>query len=327
MNLHTVGWLLTLFLLCVNLPAQSLTEWETRYNAALTAYQQQRQKLDSLRSALDQQVAGIDQEKSAARPDRNRLSRMMSGALAISRSLKRQQQTLDSLENEIEKLRNTLYVRYSARIDSLKNLEQQSSGTQQSELQRQILSYMGKKLLMSPHVQTLSIDPAKVLALKVSTPKDSLEQAIYQDFLRRALREVNARLQSINRTRQEVATLVRLEKKSRQFLEEIGSETNPAVLSSSLNRAQSENRAVFLSNNAEVAATQRASLETLSLLLKQLTVLRMQESPSPNLRAFSAEARQLTLEDYARLLSDVETELKQYRQIVEDKLEALSQIH
>ncbi|NIW00064.1 hypothetical protein GWN26_13455, partial [Candidatus Saccharibacteria bacterium] len=68
-------------------------------------------------------------------------------------------------------------------------------------LQTRILQLSEKRLLVSPIVKKLFFDPGKILQIHPEQYTDSLEAAIYSDYLTNALAEIDTQLNRVRSSR------------------------------------------------------------------------------------------------------------------------------
>lgn len=281
--------------------------------------------LDSLNALLEQQAAQIDVEKRRESPDREKLRKQMAAGLALSKQIAEQQKRLQTLQKNRAQTQYRLAQRYSTMLDSLQAL-QAGSVTADAELERQILRYTGKYLLYSPVFRALSFDPQKIREINPAGSSDSLERALSLNYLRNALADVENHLQEIEENRKEVENTLRLERKTRQFLEEVDAD-NLGLLARAGNPAGAERLAANspasfdpqVSGDAALAA---ARVESIALFFGQLGIRDPEGISLSRFSAAPAGRTPLSLEEYLALLQAAEKQLKQIRSTAQRKLTA-----
>lgn len=302
--------------------AQGVSVLENRYSDLQQQIEIEKARLDSLNALLEKQVSLIDAEKKKDAIDKEKVRKLMSESIPLTAQIDAHQKQLNTLRKEQERFRYQLAQRYSAKLDSLQNLEKSGSGKPE-ELQRQIVFYTEKYLAVSPVFRALSFDPEKIRQISLSASGDSLEQAIALDYLQKAQADVATHLADIEQNRKELEAALRLERKTREFLEEIDDE-NFALLTQTGNPGGTERFSV--GNSPSNVVTNEGSLslatrmESMALFFDQLNISNSDELIAAWQYAVQSGETYLTLEEYLTLLKAAEKQLRQFHSIIENKL-------
>lgn len=302
--------------------AQGVLVLENRYSDLQQEIEIEKAHLDSLNTLLEKQASLIDAEKQKDTIDKEKVRKLMSESIPLTAQIDAQQKKLNTLQKEQEQLRYQLAQRYSAKLDSLQNLEESGSGNAE-ELQRQIVFYTEQYLTVSPAFRALSFDPEKIRQINISADGDSLEQAIALNYLRKAQADVSNHLADIEQNRKELEAALRLERKTREFLEEVDDE-NFALLSQTANPGRTEQSLVgnspsnVLTDEGALALASR--VESMALFFDQLNISNSDELIAAWRYAVQSGETYLTLEEYLTLLKAAEKQLRQFHSIIEKKL-------
>lgn len=272
-------------------------------------------KLDSASRVMEQNANVIDNEKRRTPVDQNKLTQMMASSVPISNAIKEQQKAVARMEEQLAHVQARLLAQYSAVIDSLTG--RQTILTDESEKQKledQIHLLSEKRLFVSPLIKSLSFDPYKIRQIQLQTARDSVEYTIYKDYLERALKEINFRIDEIKKSSQEVSSVLSLRRGAGEFLEEVIEQNSFTNLFTAHN--SETNKIVGLDNNP--LGTVSARVFSVANLLKQLNdndrlLLKFQ------VRSFNSKIA-ISMQDYLDLLSHTEKELAQYKRYVQQKL-------
>jgi len=300
---------------------QSVENLEKHYQSTWKQYLSTKLQLDSLNTRLSRQTEIIEQEKKQNSPDRKRLGKLLAESLELSRKIKTQQIRLDSLKQKLNTLSGQLNKKYATIIDSLQKISQNSPDKETAQkIEQQILYFHEKRLLTSPYLNKLSFNPTKLNRLILSNPGDSLEKALYTDFLKHAQQEVDSQLVHIKKLRHEVETIMRLEEKTRRFLEDVEAESDPGIFSLSMTELGNVRK------NASNAFVNDKTLqkpifqESLLILMQQLNIPGENLNQMRSLLKNEKETQTLSLKDYLTLLKKIEQELARYKTIINQKL-------
>lgn len=325
--------ILFMLLLCLSaagLQAQGITTAERAYDELQAELAREQSRLDSLNALLAAQAAKIDATKKSASPDQNTIREMMAAGLEISRQVESAQRRQERLNARAEDQRQLLAEQYAATIDSLRQLE--NSGDYQGDrqkLQQQISAYTEKFILFSPAFQALSFDPRKIGDIHFEEIQDSLEREIALSYLQNALSDVDSHLVHIRRNSDAIYATIRLEEKTREFLEEVDDPSFGLLSGASENisaTANFESQDGRTSTGDETALDVASApvsgftkqLESISLFIRQLDI----DDPDNLLTHWQNRNNgSLTLEMYLDLLKDAEKRLESYAKTISRKLE------
>ena len=303
---------------------QNIQELEKQYSDLLQQIERQQSSLDSLNALLEQQAKTIDREKQKENADKNRIRQLMAGGLQLSQKIELLQQQLFNLNRNEAALNSQLAQRYFGVLDSLQEVEKSPNyrGDRQA-LRGQIVTYTEKYLRFSPSFKALSFDPQKIREIDLSETTDSLEREISADYLRRAVSDVNSHLRHIEKNREELENIVKLEEKTQEFLEAVEDEQF-GLFAQSVDAAASPAGSNDLSSESfqrdPPGIRSSEQLQAIALFFDQLKidltgdVLQNWHSP------VDSTEMSISLEDYLQLLKEAEKRLKQYRVVISGKL-------
>ncbi len=283
--------------------------------------------LDSLQAALAVQTAKIDRAKHRETIDKGELRKLMADGLTLTEQINRRRQRLSKLKEKLARAKYNLSQAYSLRVDSLKRLE--SAGKyagDPGQLRREIVFYTEKYLLFSPSFQALRFDPQKISRINPANSNDSLEQAIMRDYLQNAAADIDAHLGNIQKNRRELEDVVRLERKTREFLEDVDDESYGVLgggeLSAAATLTLENDRESFSDVAGLVPGRSLQQYEYISLFFDQLDL--SDPVSSDAFRKISVDSARVfvSLDEYLELLKAAEKRLKEYQTLISRKLEA-----
>lgn len=289
--------------------AQDLEKAE-RYGLELERMvDQERHSLDSLSVKLESNARRIETEKQKTNPDRGLLMQWMSDGVVLAQKIRDQQNRVERIEQEWVTLQKQLHQKYSQRIDSLVRVGRATASNEKTnELERQVWELTQRRLWCSPAVRTLSFNKRLVQTISLASIQDTLEKAIQQDYLERALNEVSTRLSEIRQKRKEYAAFVRLQEKLETFVQEIAEQnylpmSRRTGLSLSPGLAYVDERYWYL------------QVRALTDLLRQFGVREVDLRTSSGAHTGSG-----TIEDYVDLLEEAEKQLSDYEDYIKKKI-------
>lgn len=322
---------ITTILLCFALQvittAQIVPELEKNMSLLQKEWIEVKGELDSLTVIYDDQTGIIDKEKKRTKPDKDKIAKLMSQALTVSDQLDSKREQLSNLDANINVIKKQLDRRYSHQIDSLQTLINSKKFTGNKEnSESQILKLSEKRLLVSPTVKRLSFDPQRILQIQPNQYKDSLESAIYSDYLNKALKEINTHLNEVKNTRREFDEIITLQEKTSSFLEDVAEDQTEGIFLAAENQAQTPNEATFSGSpfGGDLSTSKSgiiySQFQSYLAILQQLNRNnRIQQQYSWHSPVDSSSVT-LTMKEYLQLLNDVEKELRSYKKIVQNKL-------
>ncbi len=300
--------------------AQSISDLEINLNKLQVNLKLEQSKLDSLKNILNERAKKIDLEKKKINPDNNAIASLMSGSISISNEVAQGQMKVENLENKIESVKKQLSKKYSAKIDSLQELEKNGnlSSEELNKIKTEILTFIEKKMLAAPKASLLSFNPGKIAAIDLKKLNDPEEKEIYNDYLQNALTEVNSRLDNVDESITEVNQILTLQKKTRRFLEETEFETNIQQQSAPATQSYQTSPDNVVVKTSDARSSFYSQAQDYSLLLGQLRL--------PSDAKFKWDSYLdpkhpgLTLQQYQDLLKEVKKKLLEYRLILTHKL-------
>jgi hypothetical protein len=312
------------FLVIQSVFAQSAAILERQFVELQSQIESEQNQLDSLNELLEQQASRIEAEKSKTTINKSKVTKLMAEGIPFTEQIAARQERLSQLRQKQKHTKYKLAQKYAAMLDSLKTLEK-SRNSDTEAVRKQIVFYTEKYLLFSPIFKTLSFDPQKIPHINLSATKDSLERALSVNYLQNALADVNAHLTEIKENRKELEATIRLERKTREFLEEVQDE-NLMLLAQTAGSGVSEERTFGVGTNpnelpdADLKAAV-AQVESMSLFFDQLDLQNSEELIDAWKYAVESGQAYVSLEEYLALLQEAEKQLRQYHSIIQHKLE------
>jgi len=307
---------------------QSLPDLEKNYYSLEKNLEKEKAVLDSLKVKLNEKANQIDYEKSKKDPDKDKIVELMSASITISNKYDAQQKKVTQLQTKIESVKKELDKRYTSIIDSLQTL--QSSGEfkgDKEKLNSDILSYTETKLAIAPKISLLSFDPAKLLKIDPLKTKDSLEKAIYMEYLQNALTEINRHLTNINQQHSEINQMLLLEKKTEKFLKETEFQSGMRTQSSTRSGTnldaspQVTDENVFTGvRDVDNATKITEQFQGYTLLLNQLNLSASGEFLISDKLEWRSVPERLSLKEYKNLLEELRKKFQEYKLVLGNKI-------
>ena len=321
MNKKTIEIFLV-FLLCSVLPAQELIQNENRLVQLEEAKRINANNLDSLNIQLENYLEKIDSRKAQRVQSKDEIASLMARAFSISKKIESKELQLKKIHNNLRAIKNYLNNQYTVLIDSLQqDLTSNKSIKDKQVLEEEFLRLIEKRMQVSPILQTLSFDPKKIQDIKISATEDSLEKAIYIDYLQSALNDIDSHLISIGKKQNELEGMIRLEKKADIFISDIedsrifGFYEKAGEKNDNRDGGGHYNGLDYgekIDNNSQI--------DNFVILLNQLYKAGVEiDMPHRDESLYPGNEAQ-TLEQYLELVKKTRKYLEQYRKTVENKL-------
>lgn len=312
-----------IFLLCSVLPAQELIQNENRLVQLEEAKRINDKNLDSLNIQLENYLEKIDNKKAQRVQSKDEIASLMARAFSISKKIESKELQLKKIHNNLRAIKIYLNNQYTVLIDSLQqDLTSNKSIKDEQVLEEEFLRLIEKRMQVSPILQTLSFDPKKIQDIKISATEDSLEKAIYIDYLQSALNDIDSHLISIGKKQNELEGMIRLEKKADVFISDIEDSRIFGFYEKS--GENSDNGGVDGHYNELVVNGRgkdyNSQIDNFVILLNQLYKAGVEiDMPHRDESLYSGNEAQ-TLEQYLELVKKTRKYLEQYRKTVENKL-------
>jgi hypothetical protein len=321
MNKKTIEIFLV-FLMCSVLPAQELIQNENRLVQLEEAKRIKAKNLDSLNIKLENYLEKIDSRKAQRVQSKDEIASLMARAFSISKKIESKELQLKKIHNNLQAIKNYLNNQYTVLIDSLQqDLTPNKSIKDKRVLEEEFLRLIEKRMQVSPILQTLSFDPKKIQDIKISATEDSLEKAIYIDYLQSALNDIDSHLISIGKKQNELEGMIRLEKKADIFISDIEDSRIFGFYEKS--GEKNDNRdggGQYNGLDYGERIDNNSQIDNFVILLNQLYKAGVEiEMPHRDESLYSGNEAQ-TLEQYLELVKKTRKYLEQYRKTVENKL-------
>lgn len=186
------------------------------------------EKQSASRILLEQQLSAISAAAENGRISSDERQKMLSQAHQSSLDLSKLDRQLSALRHELATLREKLYPLLEARI---RQLEKQSEAANASQQQ---LNELHLRLLQCiPDLAPFQHDPLKAGRFIQMVSHDSVQNAARNEYLSFARRETDERLAAVSRQLDVLQKQLRLQQKSRDFLEDIQSQNIPVNITQS----------------------------------------------------------------------------------------------
>ncbi|MGA7721611.1 MAG: hypothetical protein WCA84_10580 [Ignavibacteriaceae bacterium] len=328
-NLHKLliqpeGFLIiALFFICfqISLFPQSIPDLENSFYKLQAGLNSEQVKLDSLKNILNLRARKITKAKSKTDYNKDVVTGLMAGSIPVSNEIAELQRKIVNLQANLENIKIRLSEMYSSKIDSLQRLLKMDnlSNEKTSEIKEKIYLYTGKKILVMPKIDLLTFYPDKIIGINLKNIDDLAQKNVYEEYLQKALSEVDDRLSNVNQSIFEVDKIISLQKKTARFLEETEFGTGLPQQSVTEQTTPKLNRSAITGTNLPVNSALTSQLDDYSLLLSQL---HQSIYPQMNWTVQPDSGRHnITYQQYQTLLEKLKKSLLEYKFILTHKIE------
>lgn len=318
----SVCLIISLLILCSNLNGQDLESLERKYNLLSNMLMKEDSLLSVLKNSLGERASQIDYEKKKKDPDKNIITLLMSNSMNLSSQAEAQKKKVQNTFNELESVKRSLSITYGENLEKLQSRKKLSRNSLEiSSIDSEILLLMGKRLAVMPYMPELSSDPGRIKSLDLSA-LNSKEKNIYSDYLWTALAETEAQLNQINIIYKETEQVIKLQKKTRKFLQEAelergihpaGRINNSAGLSSVVDRGNLKDGTVAAEKNTV------DMIQSQALLYSQLNPEHSHEIMQSLKTILGTSGKRISLSGYFNMLKDLKQSLEEYRTMLLSK--------
>ncbi len=302
--------------------AQKISQLENLLAAQTAELVHVQKDLDSLKIKLDNYAKKIEQEKTRGAVSEKKISAWFEEINHLTRQINAQEKTANNLKKEIKQTQNQLDGLYSAAIDSLQKISEKTKDPQKfAEINSHIIDYTHKRIALLPVFTSFSFDPEKIAHLSLQQTKDSMEYAIYLEYLQNARKEVNSVLITIQNSRKEIDELLWLQERSNRFVEQIEQNRPITFFTPSAGAAQTDPQTYAgRETTTDQAVFIQAQAQALSNLMNQLPGGEL--SGFPDFKTVEAGQNFFSLKDYQKFLQNAEKLLINYEKLLEQKIES-----
>ncbi|KAA3610772.1 MAG: hypothetical protein D8M58_21260 [Calditrichaeota bacterium] len=288
--------------------AQEISTQEAKLMTLEKSYSIEKSKLDSINNVLQTQIDELDLLKKAEQRDEDKIALFMSRAHSVSKLADSQTEVVTNLAVQIKKHRIILYNRYSAAIDSLADEQKQNDEGKLKEL-----NY--KRSLVSPALPLFSFDPVLIERIDLANTENSLEKSIHHDYLTNALSEIDSNIKVLNRKKDEVSTMIRLNEQTEDFIDDLdGTQFFSSI------EFESQNKSNFRfeqSDHSGAGFGVVGESDKIIQLYDQLQPVMGELIEAPGI----TNTDSLASDEYLKLLQGTEKTLKLYRKLIQDKMD------
>ncbi len=310
------------------LHSQSISQLEQSLLQVHHQLSNEQSKIDSLQIIYDKFITSIENEKRKPNPDKSKIRSQLAQAVVLSNQIESEQIKLKTLENRIDKQRKTLDAGYAQMIDSLKHLEADKNFKgDRDELNWIILTLYEKRIALNPSANMLSYNPQKLLSIDINKKISIEEKIIYRDYLENALLESELKLKDVTSLNQKIDQAIKLEKKLSSFIAD--AEFNAGIRnivpqkSSNVNTKEARQ---FDYTPGTAAEAMQPQIQSFFMLYNQLNIRTISaiDQSAHWASLLANENFDLSLEDYSKLLKEIELRLNDYNSLLKNKLDRLS---
>jgi len=266
-------------------------------------------RLLQLTGELESKVEFINLRKAEPGFDEDEIKNLMSNTANLTNQIERLQVERDSLTKKYNQIKNDLYLKYTGKIDSLNK-----SGLPEQEKNSLITKLIEKRLYVSPKIEILSFEPSKILS--IDTKKDSQDIKIQREFLTSAKDEIESKLNELSELKNEIATVIDLNRETKDFLEEAEFDNDISYFRSTV-QSNETSRNASLGGGNEYNNSLKTQADTFTEILTQLDY-----NDVPDERTYSLNNILINndIEEFNRLILSVEQQLNDYKTVINNKL-------
>jgi len=273
------------------------------------------QKLDSLYTLIQERAAQIEKIETGPDGEKKDSDKLRASSVLLTKQYGDLLKKTESDREKLHRQKKILFRRYGEMIDSL----EKAGG----DLNDKILFLSEQRIIVSPVIQELKINPVKILDAKVENMSDPLRKKILAEYINSALAEVDSLLLLTGEQRGELDGIFKLQKKSERFLKETEFDRNTrslSILSSRQNEEAVQTNSDFFGEGRNLTDKSISSFvlvqfDSYSKILNQL--------PSADL-SYGAK-KSVSLIDLRNIMLETENELKEYRELLVTKLQSLNE--
>ncbi|MBI2419518.1 MAG: hypothetical protein HYV28_16780 [Ignavibacteriales bacterium] len=297
---------------------------EEPYDNLLAQMAAKQKSLDSLSSIYSGRIEALEVLKRSSNRDEPRVLQFTASVLSLSNEINSLRGEVKKVQEKLLPVKEKLKEEYGEIISALQSERKQNkSPSRTGQIDEQLLYYLTRKLSLASPELKFSFDPAKLAASDLSKISNPAQKQLYVERFRSAYNEVESLLTSISETAGELQRIIKLQKKSKHFMEEkefissmnFRKGSTPALNDKYANSSTGTFGDVTprLSNNMDVY---QGMLTQLSFLPEVNTFIR----DSKNSRT---KEKNTGLQNYLNTLKELQSGLQEFQQLVGEKLDTI----
>ncbi len=302
----------------LNALPQNIDELEKRYDNLKSIVEKDNLVLDSLKDILENRAQLIENEKQKQNPDKDKIIKLMSGSVSLSKAIDQRQEELDEETKYLMETGEWLKAIYSTKIDSLELLSK-TNKENSDKLNGEILFYTERRFLVSPQIEMLSFNPKKMLEIDLSKTKNDDEKIVLKEYLSSALAEVNSVLDNVIKQSKETEDALRLQKKTSKFLAETEFDRDIKIGKTLSSSKTNTNQSTLGGNDIRTSISEQ--INSYVLILEQLSLFEKTENIKASRFHYNDGSANINLRDYSKLLKELKQKLSDYKLILVKKIE------
>ncbi len=309
MNLNI--WLITIATVLFALPlaAQNFDVDENSLQELNTFKEQKITQINVLQSELNTLLEIIEIEKRYEFPDEDYISDLLAEALDKTSLIDIIEKELESVNEEIFIQRKDLYHKYSAAIDSLKEIE--PAGQQVTV--NKIKALNAKKIIVSPILTALTFNPDLIERITFKDKQPAQERAIYLNYLNNALQEVDSIIALLNQKSKDIKEMIRLDEMAKDFADDLDNISIGGIILSAETAQESQFKSIGPSQESFVK--ERTNITDIQQTLQPFVYSNIEIANYDETESFY-------LEDYLILINETKKTLKLYNEIIYNIIES-----
>ncbi|MBI5727002.1 MAG: hypothetical protein HY965_04075 [Ignavibacteriales bacterium] len=319
---HVILFILIAFI--NTMQAQHKLPMENSYDNLLTQLNAKQKSLDSLSSIYSGRIETLEALKRSSKTDDPRVLQFTASALSLSDEISNLRAEVKKIQEKLVPVREKLKEEYSEIIASLQSKRQQSKSTAQTgQIDEQLLYFLTRKLSLASPELKFSFDPAKLAASDLSKINNPEQKQLYVERFRSAFNEVERLLASISETAGELQRIVKLQKKSKHFMEE-------KEFTSSMNYQKGGTSALndkyansSTGTSSEITPRISSSMDVYQGMLTQLSFLPEVNTFMRDNRNSRAKEKNTGVQNYLNTLRELQSGLQEFKQLIGEKLDRI----
>lgn len=317
-------FLFILFAFINTMYAQHKPPSENLYDNLLAQMTAKQKSLDSLSSIYSGRIETLEILKRSSNRDEPRVLQFTASTLSLSDEINSLRAEVKKIQEKIVPVRERLKEEYNEIISSLQSERKQiKAPSQAGQIDEQLLYFLTRKLSLAYPELKFSFDPEKLAASDISKINNPAQKQLYVERFRSAYNEVEKLLASIGETAGELQRIVKLQKKSKNFLDEKEFTSSMNFQKGGTSSTHDKYANSSTGTYGDVTPRLSSNMDVYQGLLTQLSFLPEVNTFIRDNRNSRAKEKNTGVQNYLNTLRELQSGLQEFKQLVGDKLDTI----
>lgn len=320
-----IAYLILFFVVwSVDAQAQYRAAAEAEYEQILERLKIKQRSLDSLSEVYTGRVEKLEALKKSNFRDEQKILDLTSSSIAMSNEIGALRSEIRKINEKLLPVKDRLKEEYNGIVVQLQKERKVAQSAEKTALiDEQLLFFLTRKIALASPELKFTFDPGRLASSDITRVSNPAQRNLYRERFQSAYDEVERLLSSVDEASGELQRIVKLQKKSKQFLEE-REFAGSVDMQSGGGGSNRDKSGLFTSGGmADVTTRIAGNMAAYQNMLSQLSFIPevntfMRDNKNP-----AVKGKHVEVQAYLATLKELRNGLQEFKQLVGEKLEAL----